>query len=372
MTAGFPASNAQDQEAAIKHRSSRRSRDGVTIDDVAQHAGVSPMTVSRVINGSTNVRATTRDIVNASIAALNYSPNLAARSLAAANDVRIGLLYSNPSAAYLSEFLVGGLDQASRSNVQLVVEQCEAGDSEAKAAARLVRQGIDGVILPPPLCDSKAVHDVLVQAGVPAVAVASGQPPTDLAAVSIDDYGAARTMTEHLLSLGHQRIGFVIGNPNQTASERRLAGYREGLAAAGVAVADELIEQGLFTYRSGLDAADRLLDLDGPPSAIFASNDDMAAAAVAIAHRRGLDVPGDITVVGFDDTALATTIWPELTTIHQPIADMSRCAIELLVASIRGGRSGDRGAFEHRTLPFMLIRRQSDAAPRQRPPSARK
>lgn len=359
------------KEARIKNRLSRKSRDGVTIDDVARHAGVSPMTVSRVINGGANVRAKTREIVRASIAELNYAPNVAARMLAAGDDVRIGVLYSNPSSAYLSEFLVGGLDQASRGNIQLVVEQSELG-GEAEAVARLVRGGIDGIILPPPLCDNQEVHKVLLNASIPGVAVASGKPPRDLAAVSIDDYGAARAMTEHLVQLGHDRIGFIIGNPNQTASLRRLDGYRDGLAASGVALADELVEQGLFTYRSGLDAAERLLDAAAPPTAIFASNDDMAAAAVAIAHRRGLDVPSDVTVVGFDDTALATTIWPELTTIHQPIADMSRSAVDLLVAAIRAGRSGVASDPEHRILPFTLIRRQSDAAPRRRPRSLKR
>jgi LacI family transcriptional regulator len=354
---------AEAKPTAAAKRSSRRSRESVTIHEVARHAGVSPMTVSRVINARSNVRPETRQTVEASIAALNYAPNLAARNLAAADDMRIGLLYSNPSASYLSEFLVGGLDQASRSNVQLVVEQCDTGPGEAEAASRLVRAGIDGVILPPPLCDSREVHDVLVRAGIPAVAVASGEPPGNLSAVSIDDYGAARSMTEYLARLGHSRIGFVIGNPNQTASLKRLAGYRDGLAASAIEPAGELIEQGLFTYRSGLVAAERLLDLAQPPSAIFASNDDMAAAAVAIAHRRGLDVPSDLTVVGFDDTAMATTIWPELTTIHQPIADMSRSALQLLVAMIRSARDGEGNAIEHRTLPFTLVRRQSDGPP---------
>jgi LacI family transcriptional regulator len=326
------------------------------------------MTVSRVINGEANVRDSTRESVNAAIAALDYTPNAAARSLAGAEEVRIGLLYSNPSAAYLSEFLVGGLEQASRSHVQLIVEKCDIGDQEVQAAQHLVRIGIDGVILPPPLCDSASVMKLLSDAGVPVVVVATGRPAEAVSAVSIDDYRAAFTMTAHLAALGHQRIAFIVGNPNQTASERRLAGYRDALAEAGLAANDALIGQGLFTYRSGLDAAEILLNLADPPSAIFASNDDMAAATVAVAHRRGLDVPGDLTVCGFDDTALATTIWPELTTIHQPIADMSRAALELLVQEIKARRA--RTAFKprHTLLDFTFVRRQSDAAPRRRPP----
>ncbi|MGN6376612.1 MAG: LacI family DNA-binding transcriptional regulator [Sphingomonas sp.] len=339
-----------------------------TISDVARHAGVSPMTVSRVINGEPRVRPATRARVEASVAALDYAPNSAARALAGARPIRIGLLYSNPSAAYLSEFLVGGLDYASRGNVELVVEKCDAGVREREAVEQIIRRRVDGVVLPPPLCDSNAVIDALAGAGVPAVAVASGAPDPRVSAVSIDDRRAAYEMTRHALALGHQRIGFILGNPNQTASAARLAGYRDAVEAAGLAVDDALIAQGLFTYRSGLDAAERLLALDPAPSAIFASNDDMAAAAVAVAHRCGLDVPGDLTVCGFDDSALATTIWPELTTIHQPIADMSVAAMEMLVRAVKANRAGKRHAPGRQQLDHRLIRRQSDSAPRRRPP----
>lgn len=345
----------------------RRLNKPPTISDVARRAGVSAMTVSRVINGENNVRPATRAAVNAVIAELNYAPNRAAQSLAGANQIRIGLLYSNPSSAYLSEFLVGGLDQASRGNVQLIVEKCEPDHHEGDVARRLVAGGIDGLILPPPLCDSPEVMAALEETGTPAVAVATGRAADGLSAVSIDDYRAAHAMTLHIAALGHQRIGFILGNPNQTVSERRLAGYRDALAAAALPYDPDLVAPGLFTYRSGLDAAERLLDLPSPPTAIFASNDDMAAATVAVAHRRGLDVPGDLTVCGFDDTALATTIWPELTTIRQPITDMSRAAVDLLLEAVRRQRSGEGSTPRQLLLDFTLVRRQSDAAPRRRP-----
>lgn len=351
-----------------KPRTATGRRSGApTISDVATLAGVSPMTVSRVINGEAKVRETTREAVNAAIATLHYAPNRAARSLAGGGQMRIGLLYSNPSSAYLSEFLVGSLEQASRSDVQLVVEKCDIGDHEIEVAEHMIRSGVDGVILPPPLCDSRGVLDVLIAAGVPSVVVATGSPPADTAAVTIDDFEAARAMTRHLIGLGHARVGFIIGNPNQTASRQRHEGYLAALADAGLAEDPALIVGGLFTYRSGLDAAEQLLDAKDPPSAIFASNDDMAAASVAVAHRRGLDVPGDLTVCGFDDSALATTIWPELTTIHQPIADMSRAAVDLLVSAIVHRRGGGKDANRHVVLDYTLVRRQSDAAPRRRP-----
>jgi LacI family transcriptional regulator len=349
-------------------RSARQSG-APTISDVAELAGVSTMTVSRVINGERSVRDTTREAVLDAITRLNYAPNRAARSLAGAAQLRMALLYSNPSSSYLSEFLVGSLDQAGRSDIQLVVEKCEGDGDERRIVQRLI-SGIDGIILPPPLCDSRAVLDYLAEAGVPTVVVATGKPPADATAVSINDRAAAHAMTRHLLSLGHSRIGFIIGNPNQTASQERLDGYRAALAEVGIPHDPALEVGALFTYRSGLDAAEVLLDLDAVPTAIFASNDDMAAATVAVAHRRGLDVPGDLTVCGFDDSALATTIWPELTTIHQPIADMSRAAVDLLAERIRARRAGSDDPVRRVVLDYTLIRRQSDASPRRRPRAA--
>jgi len=129
-------------------------------------------------------------------------------------------------------------------------------------------------------------------------------------------------MTAYLLELGHTRIAFIKGHPNQTASARRFEGYQAAMQEAGIPPDQNLIQQGYFTYRSGLEATEKLLARKKPATAIFASNDDMAAAAISVAHRRGLDVPRDLSVVGFDDTPTATTVWPELTTIRQPIAAM--------------------------------------------------
>ena len=292
-----------------KPRTTSGRRSGApTISDVAVLAGVSPMTVSRVINGEAKVRDATREAVNAAIETLRYAPNRAARSLAGGGQMRIGLLYSNPSSAYLSEFLVGSLEQASRSDVQLVVEKCDIGDHEIEVARHMIDSGIDGVILPPPLCDSRAVLDVLTEAGVPTVVVATGSPPSGSAAVTIDDFEAARAMTHHLVKLGHSRIGFIIGNPNQTASQQRHQGYLAAIADAGLPEDPSLIVGGLFTYRSGLDAAEQLLDAKDPPSAIFASNDDMAAASVAVAATlQPLSIPSRPTSVNSNDATPASS-----------------------------------------------------------------
>jgi LacI family transcriptional regulator len=343
----------------LAKKSGRRSGRVVTIHDVARHAGVSPMTVSRVINAESNVREETRARVAASVKALRYSPNQAARSLASADTTHIGILYSNPSAAYLSEFLLGSLEQASLSGCQLVIEQCEG--SEREAIRRLVKGGVDGVILPAPLCDSGEALQGVQEAGLPAVLVASGRPAAEHSAVSINDFEASRAMTRHLLNLGHRRIAFINGHPNQTASGQRFRGFIEGMTEAGLSVGTDQMAQGYFTYRSGLDAAERLLTNGFNPTAIFASNDDMAAAAMAVAHRKGLDVPGDLSVAGFDDTPLAITVWPELTTVRQPIADMAREAVRILVEQIRGRRGRAVPDVVHKLVKYTLVKRDSSA-----------
>lgn len=337
-----------------------------TIADVAAYAGFAPMTVSRVINGEENVRRETREAVQAAIAKLKYSPNLAARTLAGADQIRIGLLYSNPSAAFLSEFLVGSLEQARLSHVQLVIEKCDADQREDEVVKELLGTGVDGIILPAPLCDSKRIHAVITKAGALAVAVASAMPRAGLLGVRIDDHAAAVAMTRHILSLHHTRIGFIIGDPSHTASAQRLAGYKAALAEAEIPVDNALIRQGLFTYRSGLKAAEQLLSLAQPPTAIFASNDDMAAATVAVAHRHHLDVPNDLTVCGFDDTELSRSIWPELTTIRQPIAEMAKAAMLLLLRRVRARREGRDEDCMQTQLDFTLVRRESDGPPRGR------
>jgi LacI family transcriptional regulator len=163
--------------------------------------------------------------------------------------------------------------------------------------------------------------------------------------------------------LGHRRIAFINGHPNQTASGQRFRGYIEGMTEAGLSVGTDQVAQGYFTYRSGLEAAEKLLDTF-KPTAIFASNDDMAAATMAVAHRKGLDVPGDLSVAGFDDTPLATTVWPELTTVRQPIADMAREAVRLLVEQIRGRRGRAVPQAVHKVAKFTLVKRDSTAEPR--------
>ena len=344
-------------------KAGRRSRSLVTIADVARRAGVSPMTVSRVVNGEPNVRETTRAAVAEAIGELNYAPNLAARSLAKAEDVRLGVIYSNPSAAFLSEFLVGVLDETQGEGAQVVLVRCENGQAaELDAVRRLIKSGVTGVLLPPPHSESPVVRQVLAEAGLPAAVVAAGVAPEGVICVRIDDHQAAYDMGARLLALGHRHIGLIGGAPNQTSSAERRRGLEAALAEApGARLA---FAQGQFDYASGLQAAEALLDADAAPTAIFAANDDMAAAAISVAHRRGLDVPGDLTVVGFDDTAVAVTLWPLLTTVRQPVRAMAAKAVELLIRRLRARGGAEAPAEVDEVLPHALMERHSAAPPR--------
>lgn len=350
-------------EPEMNRERTRRQHAKVTISDVAQRANVSPMTVSRVINGRENVRDSTREAVMAAIDVLGYSPNKAARSLARARQMQIGLLYDNPSSVYLSAMLLGVLEQARQSDTQVVVVECETEEDGLEAIRTLGDRGIGGILLSPPLADTPSVLKLIEQSRTPAVTIGTRQG--NVPSVTIDDYQAARAMTQHIISLGHRRIGFIIGNPEQISSRERLQGFRDTVREAGLEIPEELIVQGRFSYRSGLEAAGKLLDLEKVPTAIFASNDDMAAATVAMAHRYSIDVPHGLTVCGFDDTLLATAVWPEITTIHQPIAKMAHLAIELLEKSIQRRRAAIEAECEHIELDFHLVRRQSDAPPPQ-------
>lgn len=342
---------------AMPEPSSRRKA-AVTVHDVAERAGVSPMTVSRVVNG-TRVREPLRLKVEAAIRELSYVPNVAAR-VARSGGLRIGVLFNNPRSSNLGEFLMGAFHQGARDGCQLLVEPVAAHPTPVDAVRKLVAMGVDGVTLPPPLCDSLEALDLLWQADIPALSFATADPRSHSCAVLIDDFEGARTMTRHLLSLGHRDIAFVRGDARHSPALRREEGFRAAMAQAGHPVRPDRVVQGDFSYRSGLDAGRALLS--GPvsrPTAVFASNDDMAAAVAATAFGLGLRVPADLSIAGFDDTPIASLLWPQLTTVHQPIAEMASTAVEILSEFIRERRSGGNPSVRHHVVPFTLRERES-------------
>ncbi|MET0376083.1 MAG: LacI family DNA-binding transcriptional regulator [Rhizorhabdus sp.] len=335
-----------------------------TMADVAKAAGVSLMTVSRVINDPSQVSQKARDAVRQAVSQLDYTPNTAARSLAGMRQTSIGLLLSDVGAGFLNDILLGCMSAASRNNVHVLIENVEESQDPSFLVRSLADANVDGIILAPPLSEDPIIIDLLSEIGIKFVALTASNPDPRALSVYIDDFAAAHAMTRHLLSLGHRTIGFIGGKPFLTASVRRLEGYRAALAQANVEFDPKLIASGLYTYQSGLSAAEYLLAVDGQrPTAIFACNDDMAAATVAVAQRLGIEVPLDLSVCGFDDTLLATAIWPQLTTIRQPLRKMTMEAVEMLLEAKRSGK-GLPMADRHRLLGYELVRRQSDAPPR--------
>ena len=312
----------------------QRSSSAPTITDVAQRAGVSMKTVSRVLNDEPNVQPQMRERVMAAVAELDYKPNVYARSLARSRSCLLGLVYFASSAAFVGGVQRGATTRCRELGYHLVVEPLEddARDVEQQLRHLMAALRPDGLILVPPVGDNAAVLKILADARMPCVLISPGDPPAGCAHVSMDDTRAAREMTEYLLRLGHRRIGFIEGPPSQVAAPRRRAGHLAALQAAGLPVDETLIVPGDFRFRSGLEGCDRLLDLPLRPTALFASNDDMAMGAVVAAQRRGLNVPADLSVAGFDDSPLASLVWPQLTTVRQPVAEMGVAAVDRLVS----------------------------------------
>ena len=337
-------------------KTSRRS----TMVDVAREAGVSLKTVSRVLNEEIYVREETRVAVLEAADKLNYKLNQAARTLRAGSAQIVALLVNNPSPSYLENVHLGALKQCHDLSMQLVLDECPDGIEGVKRILQNLTPV--GLIITPPLCDDPEVIDLLESQNVSYVLIAPNDPEAVRLSVNIDDVAAAREIAEYLLNLGHRRIGFIRGHPDHGASSKRYQGYCEALDKFGLEPDEDLIRQGFFDYSTGLQCAESLLDMENPPTAIFASNDDMAAATIAAAYRRHIDVPGQLSIVGFDDTSIAAIISPQLTTVRQPISELAARAVSLL-----SDNSSRRlaGAKEENIvyLDHSVIERESAAAP---------
>ncbi len=317
------------------------ARGQVTIKDVAKRAGVSLMTVSRVVNGQGRVKESTRDKVQAAIRELNYRPNIMARRLAGGGSLFIGIIYYNPSPSYLSKVLDGALRACRSFGHHLVVDDMGGvtpdEENYRSIAENLHKVGLDGIILTPPLSDNRQLVDALTDLKISCVRVAPGNIFTETLRVAMDDTKAVHEMIDYLIAQGHKRIGFIKAPTETKASALRYAGYVSALKDNNIPLDPDLVVGGEYTYRSGMDGAFTLLSLPQRPTAIFASNDDMAAGAIAAANMRGFSVPDALSVAGFDDTEIATSIWPELTTVRQPIAQMAEQAVSLITDSLTKG-----------------------------------
>jgi LacI family transcriptional regulator len=338
----------------------------VTIQEVADLAKVSPKTVSRVINNEPRVRPDTRARILEAIETLNYRPNLNARGLASNRSFLIGLFCEKPG-DYLSEFQAGAVARCRESSLHLMVEPWDVDSPmiDRQIDTLLGQLRLEGVILLPPLSDHPVVLKKLHEASIPIVRIAPKNHLSRTPSIGIDDYAAARQITAHLASLGHRRIGFMLGRPEHGATEQRHRGFVDEMRDRQLPIDSELVQTGNFVFGDGLLCAERMLRAAAPPTAIFASNDDMAAAAISMARKIGLDLPGQLSVAGFDDAPVASMIWPELTTVRQPVAEMARIAADLII-QLEPRRNGWPERIPRQLLAHELVIRNSTARPARR------
>ena len=323
-----------------------------TMADVARAAGVSTATVSHVLNGTRPVRARTRELVLAAVAATHYTPNTVARSLATARTTTMGLVLSAISNPYFGELLAAAESTAAAAGYTLpLVDPHENPEYELTVVARLHHHRVDGVVLAPSSRPEAALAH-LRRHEVPTVLLDRLIDPT-LDQVGSENRRATAELTTHLLDHGHTRIGLIAGLAGLSTSQERRAGHRDALAARGVPVDPDLEADGASATDPARLATQRLLALDDPPTAIVAGNNSMTIGALQALREAKLRVPDDVAVVAFDDHPWADLFSPRLTAVAQPFADIAATAVQMLLARI-----GDPEAPAHtrRLAPTLRVR----------------
>jgi LacI family transcriptional regulator len=317
------------------------SRPNPTILDVAAHAGVSVKTVSRILNNAPNISSRMIARVTASMEALSFTPNQNARNLAGATDFVIATPVINYGFQYSGYFATvqAASSQVCEENHFGYMMQRHIGPSADLTPAKLLEvlrhRRVAGALLLPPIADMEGLPALLERNGIACAAVSPKTPGSCRISAFLDEREAAREMTIYLLDQGHERIGFIGGPDAHGAARARYEGYTDALEARGIAVDPTLIDQGTFIAPSGREAAARLLSQSPRPTAIMACNDEMAAGVLQQALSLGLQIPADLSVTGFDDGPVVEFVWPRLTTVHQPIADMTMAAVRALIDTIR-------------------------------------
>ncbi len=340
------------------------TRQNPTIDDVARAAGVARVTVSRVLNNGASVRPETRERVRRAVEELGYSVNQQARALASGMGRQIMLIHAHspelePNSYYNAGLELGAFRGCSSLGFDLVTRAVDPHESTRVRllTAILERERPAGLILTPPLSDDIELIEAARRVGAQVVSVSAGdRARTAVTAVGIDERGGGYAIGKHLASLGHRRVGFIKGHPEHQAAALRYEGFLDALAEAGIAE-QPWTATGDFTFKSGVEAAERLLHDAGHVTALACANDDMAAGAMLALHRAALDIPATISVSGFDDTPMSEIVWPPLTTVRQPIKDLAERAVHLLIDSQLNG------SIRYDVLPFALIVRESTSSP---------
>lgn len=314
-----------------------------TINDVAKRAGVSIKTVSRVMNNEIYVRQTTRDKVQATVAELNYQPNLAARNLAGTKSFSIAYVYDNPNAYYIIDMQNGILSACKKQNFELLIHPCNAkADKIVDEVCNMVKQSrIAGVVLTPPFSEMPEFVQRILDLDVKVVRIMSGDvAPDDLSpCIMINDHQAALNITQHLIDLGHKNIGFIAGGKEHKSTTERLKGYKEALTLNNIEVNNNLIFEGEYSFDSGVIGAKKLMEEEIRPSAIFSCNDEIAAGALFSARIMGISIPEQLSLAGFENSPFSRQTWPKLTTADQPNQQIAEDAANMLINQIRNNKN---------------------------------
>lgn len=353
----MPKHDPTDLPPARTHATTGTRR--ATIQDVAQAAGVSIATVSRVVNGEGQVRQATREAVLAAIDTLRYQPNQSARQLVGARSRWVALMYQNPGIGFMHLVQGGAVDRCRADGFMLSVHGMQfAGSALAQEIEGIIDQVRPiGVILPPPLSLlPQAVHTLAAQ-GIPFVRLCPQEDELPYPRAWFDERAAMRAMTEHLIGLGHRQLALITGLPPGSVDGRR-EGYLDAVRAARLPGAEAAIEFGAYNFSATLPVAHRLLQRKRRPTALVCASDDMAAAAMRAAHLAGLRVPQDLSVTGFDDNYVASVVSPALSSVHAPLRELGAAAADLLVKG-----PPDMGAGLVLNRPWRLSLRDSVAAP---------
>lgn len=332
----------------------------VTITDVARHAGVSMKSVSRVINNEPSVRPALKLKVDRAIEELGFRPNFAARALAAGRSYSLGVLFDNPSASYTLQILNGAYVACQASGYQVVIQHIDTatGDVRKRMDDMLRNSRLDGMIVTPPACDSPEILAALDARRLPYVLVAPNGEHSAVPTVRANDRAGVYELVRHLWDLGHRRFGLINGPAHHGATRWRREAFLAALEERRSPQADVVTAEGEFTFLSGVGAGLQLLRREHPPTAIFAENDDMAAGVFTAAAQLGIRIPDQLSVAGFDDSWIAQSVWPELTTLRQPIGEMAEEATRLLL------KFRSEGMVSTLTFECPLVVRGSTAPPR--------
>lgn len=337
----------------------------VTIHDVAELAGVSIKTVSRVVNNESAVRENTKIKVSEAIKALNYKPNLSARNLRGTQTFIFGLLYDNANAYYVVDMQNGLLSECLEKNYELLIRPCDshAPDIVKQVSDLIHHSRLAGLILTPPLADNPEILDHLKEIELPYVRITSGKaiPGKCEDGIFVDDEAASMHITDHLISLGHKRIAYITGDMTHESSPNRLNGHLAALKKAGVPSDPALIIHKDYSFESGVEGFKELLTLDELPTAAVGGNDEVAAGILYCARLNDISVPSDLAIAGFENSPFSRQTWPKLTTASQPNTEIARRAAQLLIKLCRPDRSPEHDASQHCFIPELIVRGSTTA-----------